>query len=551
MFGFSKLIKSDGSHSTPLPVLLLLVMLGFAACQSQPGYTVSQVDGLSKRAGFTVLPARIAETTHSMPVEAGRRAWLLLGNGGEQNQVVKITGAEPAQITLPAQQWQVVALQFSAAEVAFQWDQGELWFGDIYVLPERADKAHNVLLISVDTLRADRFVPEKMPGLSSLFESGLRFDRAYTTAPWTLPAHASMLTGYTPARHGVREPMQFLDRDTLTLTERLQLQGYFTIGLTEGNYMAELYGLTQGFHLYYEDPPFMMEQDPSRASRLQANLDRLDQALAIHQGEAPLFVFLHTYEVHCPYLPHDGLSDPENMGGTQWLLDNEFKDLSEAQLDHLKALYDGEVAYTDQMLTPLVQRLVARGDWTVILTSDHGEEFGDHGGLLHADTLYEEVTRVPLAMMGRGVNEQGVVQEPVSIVDIAPTVLQMVGAPADPESEGLDLLSTPRAANRSLFAESFFFGPHVPAEKPRLTAVWKAHDKLIQKRNHGQFSAALYALNSDPDERNNLSELELKKRDALFLFLQSYLEGKAFKAGRIESLSPEQLEVMRSLGYTE
>lgn len=546
MFGFSEWMKRAAA-----PLLPLLLMIGFGACTHEPGYTVSQVDGLSKRAGFTVLPARSAEKNHRMPVESGRRAWLLIGNGGDQAQSVRVAGAEPAEITLPAQQWQVVALKFSAAEVAFTWDQGELWFGDVYVLPERVEKPHNVLLISVDTLRADRFVPAKMPGLSDLFASGLRFDRAYTTAPWTLPAHASMLTGYTPAKHGVREPMQFLDRETQTLAERLQLQGYFTIGLTEGNYMAELYGLTQGFHLYYEDPPFMMEQDPSRASRLQANLARLDQALAVHEGSAPLFVFLHTYEVHCPYLPHDGLTDPENMGGTQWLLDNEFTDLTAAQLDHLKALYDGEVAYTDQMLTPLVQRLVARGDWTVILTADHGEEFGDHGGLLHADTLYEEVTRVPLAIIGRGVREQGLVQEAVSLVDIAPTVLQLVGAPADPESEGVDLLRVPRAANRSLFAESFFFGPHVPAEDPRLTAVWKAHDKLIQMRNHGEFSAALYALNADPEERNNLSAQDAKKRDALFLFLQSYLEGKAFKAGRIESLSPEQLEVMRSLGYTE
>ncbi|CAM2007091.1 sulfatase [Acanthopleuribacter pedis] len=528
--------------------LLLFAMVG---CQQQPGYTVSQVDGLSKRAGFTVLPARVAEKTFTLPVEAGRQAWLLVGNGSEEARTVSVTGAQPASVTLPPKQWQVVALQTERASLQMDWPAGELYFGDLYVLPEQAKDAHNILLISVDTLRADRFEAATMPGLTAFYEKGLRFERAYTTAPWTLPAHASMLTGYTPARHGVREPEQYLSRETTTLAERLQLQGYFTVGLTEGNYMAEVFGLAQGFHLYYEDPPFMMEQDPSRASRFQANLDRLDAVLAEHEDKAPMFVFLHTYEVHCPYLPHDGLSDPDNLGGTRWLLDNEFGDLTDEHLAHLIKLYDGEVAYTDRLLTPLVERLAAKGNWTIILTSDHGEEFGEHGGLLHADTLYEEVTRVPLALIGRGVTEKGRTNDPVSIVDIAPTILNLVGAPADEQSEGRDLLALPRATTRSLFAESYFFGPHVPAEDPRLTAVWKAHDKLIQKRNHGQFTAELYALNADPAEQKNLSEEDIKKRDALFLFLQDYLAGKAFKAGRLESLSEEQLEVMRSLGYTE
>lgn len=544
-------VRAMPTHLSRVLCLVAVICLGLSGCSQQPGYTVGQVDGLSKRAGVSVLPARTAEKTFRMPVEAGRRAWLMVGNGSDQERPLTIRGASPASLTVPASQWRSVQLTLQSDTLEIDWAEGELWFGDLYILPEKAKDHHNVLLISVDTLRADRFEAATMPGLSGVFEDGLRFERAYTTAPWTLPAHASMLTGYTPARHGVREPNQYLGPDITTLAERLQLHGYFTVGLTEGNYMSEVYGVSQGFHLYYEDPPFMMEQDPSRASRLKANIDRLETVLSEHEGSAPLFVFLHSYEVHCPYLPHDGLSDPENQGSTQWLLDNEFGDLTEEQLAHLRKLYDGEVAYTDRMLLPLVQRLAQSGNWTIILTSDHGEEFGEHGGLLHADTLYEEVMRVPLAMMGRGVSEKGRTEDPVSIVDITPTILQLVGAPADDQSEGKDLLGAPRAANRSLFGESFFFGPHVPAEEPRLTGVWKAGDKLIQKRNHGQFSAELYALQNDPAEQHNLSEEDVKKRDALFLFLQGYLEGKAFQAGRLESLSEEQLEVMRSLGYTE
>ncbi|CAM2067642.1 Sulfatase [Sulfidibacter corallicola] len=533
--------------------LALVMVAVLASCGRQPGYTLVAPETKVLEIDGRFIAGVEAPTPYARALPPNRRVWLWVGNRESGARTVRVHGAQPAVLNLPARSWSRHELSVTEPAATFAWEGEPLWFGEPFVLPEGTTDRPNVLLISIDTLRYDLFDSEHMPRLAASFAlNGRLFERAYTTAPWTLPAHASMLTGLSPVKHGVRLPQQLLSDDAVTLAETMRDAGYYAMAFTEGNYVSGRYGLSQGFHDFVEDPPRMMEKDPEAISRLAPNMARLDRAL-VDSDQAPLFVFLHTYEVHCPYLPRDGRSDPEGIGMTGWLLEHEFDPPTPAQIDLLRDLYEGELAYTDGLIGPLVERLLARGDWTILLTSDHGEEFGEHGGLLHADTLYEEVMHVPFALAGAGIEPAPPSTDLVSILDIPPTIAAITKTPPRDDWEGRNLLSSePSGATPTPhFGETFFLGPHVPAEDPRLVAVWQGQDKLIQSRKGETYGAELFRLDLDPLERQNRAESELQRRDALFLFMQAYLEGRGLDAGDVGELTPEQLEVMRSLGYAE
>jgi arylsulfatase A-like enzyme len=428
-----------------------------------------------------------------------------------------------------------------------RWQSGSLLLADSYVLPPQPDTRPNVLLISLDTLRADHFSATHMPRIYALFEQGLIWDRAYTPTTWTLPAHASLLSGLYPTGHGVRQPDQRLPETVTTLAEQLREAGYFTAAFTEGNYVSASFGLDQGFLHYEEHAPGILETDPAAISKLAENVAALRAGLDQWQ-DLPVFAFFHSYEVHCPYVPRDELEDEAGIGLTQWLLDHDGEALDAQELELLRALYAGEVAYTDQLLAPLLEELVARGDWLIVLVSDHGEEFGEHGGLLHADTVYEETARIPLAMVGAGLTEHGRSDAVVSLVDVPATILTRLGV-APPQSwQGRDM-DAPPAANRPVFAESTFFGVHLEVDDPGVWGIWQEAHKLITWQNLGREGVELYDLTADPNETHNLQQEAVGRRNALYRMLATYREEQGLKAVPVENLTPEQIETMRSLGY--
>lgn len=307
--------------------------------------------------------------------------------------------------------------------------------------------------------------------------------------------------------------------------------------------MSARYGVDQGFHSFFQNPPNMMASSKD-VSKLEENLAKLEELEVLYTG-SPRFFFFHTYEVHCPYLPHGNLQDPKGYGQTQWLLDNE-GNIEDPQIySHLKDLYKAEVQFLDEHLSKAIERFLARG-FLIILTSDHGEEFGEHGGLLHADTLYEEVTHIPFAMAG--MNRKGVVQSFGSIIDIAPTLLNQLSIPIPEDWQGQDLLATD-IQTRPIFSDSSFLGPHIPAQDPRILAIWQEQDKLIRTKNFEEFKAEFYRLELDPTEAQNLFEKERERSEALFLYLKAYEKRKGAVADLAGELTEEELETMRSLGY--
>ncbi len=530
--------------------LLALAVALLWRCGDRPGETLTWDEAEEIAFAGETRRGRTVDSPFRLPQAAGRTFRLALANPGESTVRASLRGAESTTIELPPRRWISASGRAAAGGLTLVWEGGPLQVAEPYFEPTKPDRRPNLLLISVDTLRADHFTPERMPETYRLFhERGAIFDKAYTTAPWTLPAHVSLLGGQYPQGHGVRLPDQRIPAGVDLLAEVLRDQGYYAAAVVEGNYIAALFGFAQGFHAYIENPPMMMAADPASVSKLAANLKTL-RAVIEEQRDAPAFLFFHTYEVHCPYLPREGLEDEAGIGLTEWLLANDGKPLDQAVIEKLRQLYAAEVRYTDRLLAPLVKDLLDRGDWLVALVSDHGEELGEHGGLLHADALYEEAARVPFALAGPGVPAGRLAASPVSLVDVAPTLLARLGVPSPPSWQGRDSLAgdfepTP------LFAESFYFGPQVPAQDPRLTAIWSEDMKLLQTRNFGELAAELYHLGRDPGERENLQAREVQQRDALFLLIQAYLEGKGFRGERIGELTPEQREVMKTLGYIQ
>jgi len=497
-------------------------------------------------AGTNVMAIEIS-SPHSLRFPRGGEVILEVGNPADSPITLNLDQGEERQIALMPKYWRQVTLR-TQATLTLSWEGGPLKLGSWYMKPTAKWKRKNVLLVSVDTLRWDRFQKETMPGLSELFAKGQVFERAYSPTPWTLPAHASMLSGQYPAKHGVRKSDERLSRDVTTLAEVLMAEGYYTWAVTEGNFVSGRYGLNQGFHRYWERPPAMMAKAPEKVTMLRGSLDLIGQQMR-DLGDIPQFLFLHTYEVHCPYLPHGDLKDPDGAGQTQWLLDHDGDRLPAQAFEHLRALYDGEVAFTDRLLTPFLTDLWRTGEWLIVFTSDHGEEFGDHGGLLHGDTLYEEALHIPLAVLGPGL-ESAVVEAPCSLIDIAPTILDYLGLREKPDRwQGQSLLA--QAAPRPLFAESFFWGVHIEVSQPRLVGVLEGGAKLVQRQNFGKTEAELYDLSGDPFERTNLIEAEVGLRDNLFTLIEAYLANKAMTPEQREALTPEQLEALRALGYVD
>jgi arylsulfatase A-like enzyme len=315
-----------------------------------------------------------------------------------------------------------------------------------------------VLLISIDTLRADHLgsygyaLPTTPTIDRRLAARGVTFEQVYSQSPKTTPSHMTMLTGLAPCAHGI-EMWQgdtrghVLNSRVHTLAEVLKNAGYATAAFTDGGHLHPSRGFDQGFDLYRTGHP------------LERALDWIDG-----HHHRKWFVFFHTYEVHDPYIPPAGLIaqfDPDYrgpiLGVVQRLRDahdgwEHSHDLFWASVDvhdardvrFVARLYDAGVRAMDEStIAPLLDRLDALGvadDTLVVFTSDHGEAFGEHGRFLH-DDLYATTLRVPLILRfpdrlpaGRRADSE------VGVIDIMPTVLDLLGVPAPDTVQGRSLL---------------------------------------------------------------------------------------------------------------
>ena len=279
----------------------------------------------------------------------------------------------------------------------------------------------NLLLITLDTLRADRlgsygYAGARTPHLDALAARGLRFEQASTVVPLTLPAHSSLMTGTFPAFHGVRDNGGFyLDEEQHTLAEVLRESGYRTGGFVAAFVLDSRWGIAQGFDHFFDDFDLTEFGEAAGMDAIQrpgsAVVDRALEWLGAER-ERPFFAWVHLYDPHTPYQAPEPFRSqfPASRSGA----------------------YDAEIAATDAQVGRLFAALEADGrldDTVVAVAGDHGEMLCEHGEVTHGFFIYDAAVRIPLMIAGPGV-PAGSVAAPVRIVDLAPTVLALVGSEA-------------------------------------------------------------------------------------------------------------------------
>ncbi|HJO04678.1 MAG TPA: sulfatase-like hydrolase/transferase [Acidobacteriota bacterium] len=367
------------------------------------------------------------------------------------------------------------------------------------VADARGDGPYNVVVVTLDTLRADHigaygFTEISTPAIDGLARDGVLFESAHSTTPLTLPAHASLFTGNYPLLHGVIDNGGFVvPEEAETLAEVLGAEGYRTAGFVAAYVLDRRWRIDQGFDRYVDDFDVRGKrviamggvQRPANEVVDHA-IDWLDQSLSQPtQGtsEQPFFMWLHMYDPHAPYTP------PEPYASR-----------------YPGRPYVGEIAYTDSQVGRLLQELRQRellDNTLVVLAADHGESLGGHGEAQHGFFVYEEAMHVPLIIRVPFGDYGGQRRsEPVSLVDVMPTVLEILGIEPDLEFQGRSLapLFQPGTVseNRYIYSESWYARLHYGWSD--LRALRDQRYKLILSSD-----PELYDLTEDPGEQNNLA----------------------------------------------
>ena len=438
-----------------------------------------------------------------------------------------------------------------------------LWSNPVLSTPLHQSPRPNLIVISIDCLRADHvgtygYSRPTTPEIDRLASDGVVYEVAVSTSSWTLPTHMSMFTGRLPSFHGVVDRWSKLDRSVVYGPELLAEAGYEVNGISSWYFTSQLYGFERGFHLY------RFLKTPTASTVVSEAIDLIRSAKGRDQ-----FLFVHILDPHHPYLPpeefraHFG-EPPEDISGVVELPTGIAPESAE-QTQQVVDLYDGEVAYVDREVGRLLRELEARDIYEsslIILTSDHGEAFYEHGQWQHGETLYEEATRIPLIVKWPGNTPTGRVTTPVSQVDIFPTLLDVAGLDvprAGPvhlkqplEDEGS--AGSPRSIVSEITWAPVVGGTWPPVGIGKRVAIRSGGFKYIATlgaESDDVVEEELYDLSEDPSEKNDLTEAE-HPRLALFRSeLRRFVTETRGAAPRGERviLDDETKERLRSLGY--
>lgn len=436
--------------------------------------------------------------------------------------------------------------------------------------PDTPGPIRKIVLISLDTLRADHlgvygYPRETSPEIDGFARQGFVFDRTLAPAPNTPLSQMSMMTSLYPGRHGFTGKGDKLAPGIETLAERLRGAGLETAGFVDGGYLNAAFGFDRGFDTY-----------DHQGGGLAKILPRAMRWLDKHADE-PFFLFVHTYDIHAPYIslpPYDGMFHEQPYTGdlvpTVERLDAIF--LEQAELDpkdrqHLIDSYDEGIRYTDTQIGRLLEDLERRGnleDTLIIITSDHGEEFGEHGSVIHWQLYFQPNLRIPLIVRPPGGVEGPLrISEPAELIDILPTLLALVGADPLDVAQGRSLVPAMSASRDGESAP----GLHEPLRdaRERLALGWWPDPEQLPIRSvvHGDhqlifntFAAGrdeLYDVAADPMAQHDLArekpELAARLRE---LGLQGMRENRPIVSEGEDTemnLDPEIHDQLRALGY--
>ncbi|HEX7185101.1 MAG TPA: sulfatase [Thermoanaerobaculia bacterium] len=445
--------------------------------------------------------------------------------------------------------------------------------------PRKAHAVRRVILLSVDTLRADALSvyggESRTPSLDRLAGDSVVFQRAYSPASWTLPSMASVMTGVSPQVHQALRTRSRVPDRLLTLAEVLRRDGYRTAALVSSTVLGSAANLTQGFDEYRSFPaPWLGRSFGAAVLTARAKAFRPDEApppdmaeaaidwLRAHRGD-DFFLWVHLFDPHGPYGPPrrylDGRRPPP---GGKWRFEGWDEEAIRAgtwvpnpgERDWIRRLYQGEVRWADDFAGRIVDELKRLGiyeDALVVVLSDHGEEFWEHGSYGHGHTLYDEILRVPLLLKLPRSSRTGRVDSPVSTASVAPTLLDLCGLPfptGHPSAGSLASILQGRA----------------PASAPLLALGLNRYEDR-QSVRFGSFKYVrwemsgreeLYDLTRDSGEQHDLAANDpsgiAEGRRLLAAF-----EAKSRKARQIlrlggpeeAKLDPYTMERLRSLGY--
>jgi arylsulfatase A-like enzyme len=420
-----------------------------------------------------------------------------------------------------------------------------------------ASDGSNVILISIDTLRADHlqtygYARKTAPNIAKLAAAGIVFTNAYSQAPWTLPSMASLHTGLYPYQHGALTLKAAIPDEVTTLAETFKNNSYFTIGVTSAWFASRAYGFAQGFDIF--DESHIAGADSVTSQEIT---DATIRYLRHNQGKR-FFVWVHYFDSHAKYIRHpkygyaDGYSGLLTSGLAPNRLNRVKDHLQPEDRQYILDVYDEEITFIDEAIGRLLQALQDMGltDRTVIvLTADHGEEFLERGNIGHGTRLYEELIHVPLAIVGDKTVSFHCKEEPVETRWVGRTILDLCGLRKN-HFPGIDLLQSPKGSEHRDSGLIFSEGSHAEGSDGRLDAAVTPGWKLIHSLENGSYE--LYDLQEDHQERHNLFLAGTQEQRQVGAFLARELN--RFRSGTraaAKSTMPnrEELDRLRSLGY--
>ena len=408
-------------------------------------------------------------------------------------------------------------------------------------------RKNNIILVSIDTLRADHlgcygYQRPTSPTLDSLARRGTLFENFVSPTGWTLPGHASMLTGVAPSRHGANSNGTSINPEITLLAELLGDAGYSSAGIVNGAFLNERFGFSRGFDTYtYIKKPHWREHQ-----------DAVLESIASASEKQPFFGFFHYMSAHLPYdppvefdrfsRPYDG-SIPTNGAlreiKEQMIAGN--ATITQADRDYLIDRYDGGILHVDSLIKELLEELEKSelGPTVLIVTSDHGEHFLEHGKILHNDSLYEELLRVPFILAGPDIPVRKQISSMAGLIDVAPTVLELAGLEIPETIEGRSLIETIRAESQGKRVLELLTS--MPNGDRMLRGYRTSDTKFIV--NVESSVREVYDLKADPNElRNIASERDTRE-------LERRLRAIVETAQPATPWTEEEIEELRALGY--
>ncbi len=479
---------------------------------------------------------------------------------------------------------------------------------------------NNIVLIVLDTARSDTVhaLHQNEDFLSS--HVGTQFSSAFAAAPWTLPSHASLFTGTTPSNHGAHAGHKCLDERQTVLPEILQQEGYETVAVSNNTWISEEFGFGRGFETFYKTWQYVQsETDLGRIARQEEGLDKLTEAtkalfdgnpvtnltnaiygqffrkaeddgatrtnewiedwLTTRTDSRPFFLFVNYLEPHLKYQPpkeHAKEHLPEDttyeeamqVSQDAWGYIADTVELTDEDFEILCALYRAEIAYLEEKIEEIVDLLKAEGEWEdtlFIVTSDHGENIGDHGLMDHQYALYDTLLHVPLFVHG-GPFEDDEIDDLVQLLDIPPTILDVLEIDAPDAREQFQGISFhPDADETREYAVAEYIAPqpsmdalekrvgdlpdHVHKYDRSLRAIRTDQYKYIRGSDGSQ---ELYDLHDDPDETTDRSDTHPDLADTLDIRLDEWLDSfERADSDDETTMSDDAKARLEDLGYLQ